>query len=175
MQLNMYQVTAPTFMHMLANLEVVLKKGEAHALAKKIDPSVLLNARLAPDMFSLIRQVQIASDQSKGCMSRLAGTEPPKFEDNEQSFTELYARIEKTIAHVKSFKPEQVNGSEAKKIEIKQRDGSSRHFHGLNYVLDSVFPNFFFHVTTAYDILRHNGVELGKTNFLGDVEHVKRS
>ena len=174
MQLNMYQVTAPTFMHMLTNLEAVLKKGEAHALAKKIDPSVLLSARLSPDMFSLVRQVQIASDQAKGCLSRLAGTEPPKFEDNEQSFAELYARIQKTIAHLKSFKPEQLDGSDGKKIELKQRDGSSRHFQGLNYVLDSVFPNFFFHVTTAYDILRHNGVELGKMDFLGDHEHVKR-
>ncbi|HSC47848.1 MAG TPA: DUF1993 domain-containing protein [Gammaproteobacteria bacterium] len=174
MQLTMYQATAPTFMHMLANLEAVLKKGEAHALAKKIEPSVLLNARLAPDMFSLVRQVQIASDQVKGCMSRLAGTEPPRFEDNEQSFAELYARIQKTIAHIKSFKPEQIDGTDGKKIELKQRDGSSRHFQGVSYVFDAVFPNFFFHVTTAYDILRHNGVELSKTDFLGANEHVKR-
>jgi hypothetical protein len=174
MNISMYQASAPRFANILGNLAVILDKAQAHAEAKKIDPAVLMGCRLFPDMFPLVRQVQIASDQVKGCVSRLAGTEPPKFEDNEQSFTELYARIQKTIAHLKSFKPEQLNGSDSKKIELKQRDGSSRHFQGLNYVLDAVYPNFYFHVTTAYDILRHSGVELGKVDFLGDNEHVKR-
>ena len=173
MQINMYQATSPTFINMLSNLEAVLKKGEAHALAKKIDPAVLINGRLAPDMFPLVRQVQIASDQAKGCMSRLAGAEPPKFEDNEKTFAELYVRIQKTIAHVKSFKPEQINGSDQKAIELKQRD-TVRHFHGLGYVFDYVYPNFYFHVTTAYDILRHNGVEIGKSDFMGKAEAVAR-
>ena len=173
MQINMYQATAPTFINMLSNLEAVLRKGEAHALAKKIDPAVLINGRLAPDMFPLTRQVQIASDQAKGCMSRLAGAEPPKFEDDEKTFAELYARIQKTIAHVKGFKPDQINGSDQKAIELKTRD-TVRHFHGLGYVLDYVYPNFYFHVTTAYDILRHNGVEIGKLDFMGKAEAVAR-
>jgi hypothetical protein len=173
MQLSMYQASVPSFVNLLTNLKAVLKKGEAHATAKKIDPAVFINARLSPDMFALVRQVQIASDQAKGCVSRLAGAEPPKFEDNEQSFADLYARIDKTIAHLQSFKPAQIDGSEARAVELKQRD-NVRHFKGLGYLFDYVYPNFYFHVTTAYDILRHHGVEIGKGDFMGNPETVKR-
>ena len=173
MQISMYQASVPCFVNVLTNLKAVLKKGEAHATAKKIDPSVFINARLYPDMFTLARQVQIASDQAKGCVSRLAGVEPPKYEDNEQSFAELYARIDKTIAHLQSFKPAQIDGSETRKIELKQRD-TVRHFMGLGYLLDYAYLHFFFHATTAYDILRHNGVEIGKGDFMGNPEGVKR-
>lgn len=174
MQLSMYQASAPGFIHILTQLKTVLKKAEEHAVAHKIDPLVLTGARLYPDMFPLTRQVQIATDQVKGCMSRLAGAEPPKFEDNEQSFADLYARLDKTIAHIKSFKPADIDGSAAKQIELKQANGNVRRFTGTNYLFDSVYPNFFFHVTTTYGILRHNGVPLGKLDFLGDVEHVTR-
>ena len=173
MSLSMYQATVPGFIQILTQLKSVLKKAEEHAAAHKIDPAVLTGARLYPDMFPLTRQVQIATDQVKGCLSRLAGQQPPSFEDNEQTFAELYARIDKTIAHLQSFKPEQIDGSEDRKIEVKLRT-ATRNYTGLNYVFDSVYPNFFFHVTTAYDILRHNGVPIGKTDFLGDTEHVKR-
>ena len=173
MSLSMYQATAPGFIQILTQLKSVLKKAEEHAAAHKIEPAVLTGARLYPDMFPLTRQVQIATDQVKGCLSRLAGQQPPSFEDNEQTFADLYARIDKTIAPLQSFKPEQIDGSEGRKIEVKLRT-ATRNYTGLNYVFDSVYPNFFFHVTTAYDILRHNGVPIRKTDFLGDTEHVKR-
>jgi uncharacterized protein len=174
MQISMYQASVPGFVHILGNLNNILKKGEAYAVARKIEPGVLLNARLAPDMFPLVRQVQIATDQVKGCVSRLAGLDPPVYEDTEQSFAELYARVEKTIAHLQGFKPAQIDGSEQRKIELKNRTGV-RTFQGLNFLFDSVYPNFYFHVTTAYAILRHNGVEIGKTDFLGANENVRRS
>jgi uncharacterized protein len=174
MQFSMYQATAPGFVHILTQFKLILKKGEDYAAARKIDPLVLTGARLYPDMLPLTRQVQIATDQVKFCMSRLAGTEAPKFEDNEQSFAELQARLDKTIAHIQSFKPAQIDGSESRDIEIKPAQGNPRKYKGMNYLFDSVYPNFFFHVTTAYDILRHNGVEVGKMDFLGDHEHVKR-
>lgn len=166
MSLSMYQASVPVFVRMLANLSAILKKGEAHAQAKKIEPSVIINARLYPDMFPLVRQVQIATDQVKGCASRLAGQEPPSYPDTEQTFAELYARLDKTIAHLKSFKPTQIDGSEERPIELKQRTGII-HTKGREYLLERVIPNFFFHVTTAYNILRHNGVEIGKGDFLG--------
>ncbi|HKT30913.1 MAG TPA: DUF1993 domain-containing protein [Gammaproteobacteria bacterium] len=166
MSLSMYQASVPVFIRMLTNLSAILKKGEAHAQARKIDPAVLVNARLYPDMFPLTRQIQIASDQVKGCASRLAGQEPPSYPDTEQTFAELYARIDKTITHLKSFKPAQIDGSEERPIELKQRDRTI-HTKGREYLLERVYPNFFFHVTTAYAILRHNGVEIGKGDFLG--------
>ncbi len=174
MQFSMYQATAPGFVHILTSLKTVLKKGEDFATARKVDPLVLTGARLYPDMLPLTRQVQIATDQVKFCMSRLAGTEAPKFEDNEQSFADLYARIDKTIVHIQSFKPAQIDGSETRAIEIKPPNGNVRKYQGMNYLFDSVYPNFFFHVVTTYDILRHNGVEVGKLDFLGDHENVKR-
>ena len=166
MSLSMYQASVPVFIRMLTNLSAVLKKGEAHAQGKKIDPAVFTGARLAPDMFPLVRQVQIATDQVKGCGARLAGMEVPKYEDNEQSFADLYARIDKTIAFLKSVKPEQINGSEDRNVQLPVRDKTIT-IKGQDYLFERVYPNFFFHVTTAYAILRHNGVDIGKGDFLG--------
>ena len=174
MQFSMYQATAPGFVHILTQLKLILKKGEDFATARKIDPLVLTGARLYPDMLPLNRQIHIATDQVKFCMARLSGTEAPKFEDKETTFEELQARIDKTIAFIQSFKPAQIDGSENKTIDIKPAQGNPRKYQGMNYLFDSVYPNFFFHVTTTYDILRHNGVEIGKMDFLGDHEHVKR-
>ncbi|MGA9852045.1 MAG: DUF1993 domain-containing protein [Gammaproteobacteria bacterium] len=166
MSLSMYQASVPVFIRMLTNLSAILKKAEAHAETKKIDPAVFASARLAPDMFPLVRQIQIATDTVKGCAARLAGVEPPKYEDNEQTFAELYARLDKTIAYLKSVKPAQIDGSEERRIELKVRDKTLT-LKGQDYLFERVYPNFFFHVTTAYAILRHNGVEIGKGDFLG--------
>lgn len=166
MSLSMYQASVPVFIRALTNLSAILKKGEAYAQAKKIEPAVLVNARLFPDMFSLVRQVQIASDTVKGCAARLAGQEPPSFADTEQTFAELHARLDKTIAFLKTLKPAQIDGSEERAIELKMRD-RTLHTKGREYLLERALPNLFFHVTTAYDILRHNGVEIGKRDYLG--------
>lgn len=166
MTISMYQASVPVFNRMLNNLAAVLEKGAAHAAAKKIDPAVLVNSRLYPDMFPLSKQIQIAADTAKGCVARLAGQEPPKYEDNEAAFAELVARINKTVAYVNTFKPGQIDGSEGKTITLQMRSGPLT-FLGMPYLLDFVYPNFYFHVTTAYDILRHSGVEVGKQDFLG--------
>jgi hypothetical protein len=162
----MFTASVPVLVRGLNNLAAVLEKGAAHAQARKIDPAVLINSRLFPDMLPLAKQVQIASDNAKGCAARLAGVEPPKYEDNEASFAELAARIEKTVAYLNVFKPEQIDGSEARPIVLKLRDRSLEYV-GVSYLLGYVLPNFFFHVTTAYNILRHNGVEIGKQDYLG--------
>jgi hypothetical protein len=162
----MYQASVPTFILMLNNLSAILDKAAAHAAVKKIDPAVLINSRLYPDMFPLSRQVQIATDNAKGSVARLAGLEPPKYEDNEATFSELIARIRKTTDYLATFKPEQIDGSEDKTITLKFRD-SSRTFVGMPYLLNYVLPNIYFHIATAYGILRHNGVEIGKQDFLG--------
>ena len=166
MSLSMYQASVPVFIRALTNLSAILKKGEAYAQAKKIEPTVLVNARLFPDMFALVRQVQIASDTAKGCAARLAGQEPPSFADTEQTFAELHARLDKTVAFLKTLKPAQIDGSEERAIELKMRDRTV-HTKGREYLLERALPNLFFHVTTAYDILRHNGVEVGKRDYLG--------
>jgi hypothetical protein len=166
MTISMYQASAPVLERMLRNLAAVLEKGAAHAAGKKIDPAVFVTARLYPDMFALAKQVQIAADMAKGCMARLAGQEPPKYEDNEATIPELVVRINKTVDYIKTFKPAQIDGSEEKQIVIPMRSGPLE-FKGLPYLLNWVHPNFYFHVTTAYDILRHNGVEVGKMDFLG--------
>ncbi|MEX2164570.1 MAG: DUF1993 domain-containing protein [Sulfuricaulis sp.] len=163
---SMYHASIPAFIRMMGNLAEVLKKGATHATSRKIDPTVLINSRLFPDMLPLARQVQIASDTAKGCAARLAGQEPPKFEDNESTFPELLARTDKTVAFLKTFKPGQIDGTEDKTIHLKI-GGESLTFKGMPYLLNFVLPNFYFHVTTAYDILRHNGVELGKKDYLG--------
>jgi uncharacterized protein len=151
---------------MLNNLAAILDKGAAHAEAKKIDPSVLINARLYPDMLPLARQVQIAGDSAKGAAARLAGLEPPKYEDTETSFSDLKGRIQKTISYLNTFKPEQIDGSEDRTVTLQVR-GNPVTVQGMPYLLNQATPNFYFHVTTAYDILRHSGVELGKADFLG--------
>jgi hypothetical protein len=168
MAIPMYLASIPPILRALTNLRTILEKAEAHAEARKIDPSVLVNARLYPDMFPLSRQVQIATDNAKGAASRLAGTTPPNYEDNESTFPELVARIDKTIALLKTFKPEQIDGSEEKTITLPMHDRTLT-FKGLPYLLDYVIPNIYFHVTTAYAILRHNGVEIGKKDFLGEI------
>ena len=165
---SMYVASVPPIIRSLTNLRAILEKAAAYAEAKKIDPSVLINARLYPDMFPLSRQVQIASDVAKGAVSRLAGLEPPKYEDNESTFPELLARLDKTIELLESCKPEQVDGSEDKTIVLPMHDKTVI-FTGSSYLHDFVLPNVYFHVTTVYAILRHNGVEIGKKDFLGNI------
>ncbi len=164
--LSMYDAAIPPLKRTLSNLSAILKKGEDYADAKKVEHAVLLNARLFPDMYPLTRQVQIATDMSKGAAARLAGVEIPKYEDNETSFAELQDRIAKTIAFIETIKPAQLEGAETRDITIAVRKIELK-FTGLAYLLKWVLPNVYFHVTTAYNILRHNGVELGKTDFLG--------
>jgi hypothetical protein len=166
MQISMYSTSVPVLARALRNLSAVLRKGEAHAAARNIDPSVLLGYRLAPDMFPLTRQVQIASDTAKGCVARLAGVEVPSYPDDETTFAQLQARIERTIAFVEGFQPAQIDGSEDKPVTLKMRSGDVN-FNGLQYLLGFVLPNVFFHCTAAYAILRHCGVEVGKKDFLG--------
>jgi hypothetical protein len=163
---TMYEITIPPLVLALKNLSHILKVGKRNADARNIDHSVYLNGRLAPDMYPLIRQVQIASDMSKGAGARLAGLEVPKYEDNETSFAELLARLDKTIAFLQSIKPEQFEGAETRDIELMVRD-SKREFVGLDYFIRWALPNVYFHVTTTYSILRHFGVELGKRDYLG--------
>jgi len=168
MSLSMYQASIPVFISKLNNLSAILKKAEAHALAKKIDPEVFINARLAPDMFPLSRQIQIATDGVKGCAARLAGVEVPSFPDTEKTFAELQARIAKTIEFLKSFTAKQIDGSEDRKVTLKLR-GQETSFLGQPYLLNFVLPNLYFHISMAYAILRHNGVDIGKMDFLSDL------
>ena len=166
MQISMYEALVPTANRMLRNLCVILDKGAAFAEAKKVDPTVLLNGRLAPDMFALTRQVQIACDMVKGAAARLSGNEIPKYDDNEASFADLKARIAKTLAFVNSIDAAKFANSEDRDILLQMRTGELR-FKGLGYLRDFVLPNMYFHITTTYAILRHNGVELGKPDFIG--------
>ena len=169
MTISMYQASVPAMIKTLSNLRNLLEKALTHAEIKKIDPSVLVNARLYPDMFPLSRQVQIATDMAKGAASRLAGQEVPSYEDNEATFPELIARLDKTIALLVTFKPGDIDGSEDRTITLPMRDRTLT-FKGLPYLIDYVLPNVYFHTTTAFAILRHNGVEIGKKDFLGKVD-----
>jgi hypothetical protein len=157
----------PRLANTLKNLSAILDKAQAHAEARKIDPVVLTNSRLYPDMLPMKRQVQIACDSAKGAVARLAGAEPPKHEDVEETFAELKARIAKTLDFIQTFKPAQIDGSEDKTIHLKlgQREVD---FKGMQYLLGHALPNFYFHVVTAYDILRHDGVEIGKRDYLAN-------
>lgn len=166
MNVEMYQLTAPVFIHNLKNLSAILKKAAGSARDRGIDPEVLLHARLAPDMFPLVRQVQIVTDNAKGCCARLTGTEAPVFEDGDDDFARLQQRIKDTIRFIKGLKKQEFAGSEDRDIEMKLPIGTLS-FTGEDYVKGWVFPNFYFHCTTAYNILRHNGVDLGKADFLG--------
>lgn len=166
MSLSMYQASVPVFVQALTALDKILDKAMAHAAARKIDPQALLTARLFPDMFPLARQVMVAADFAKNTAGRLAGVELPKYADDEKSFEELKARIAKALAFVNEFKPAQIDGSEAREITIPI-GGNPRTFKGQEYLLGFALPNFYFHLTTAYAILRHNGVEIGKRDFLG--------
>lgn len=166
MSLSAYQASVPVFTRGLTNLRALLQKAHDHALTKHFEPSILLSSRLYPDMHPLMRQVQIASDAAKFCISRLAGVEPPKDEDTETTFDELYARLDKTLAFLQGFDEKQLEGSEARTVTLTVPSGKHE-FVGQVYLLHFALPNFFFHLTTAYAILRHNGVELGKFDYLG--------
>ena len=166
MKLSMHQAGSARFAAMLRNLSAILDKAEAHAAARKIDPAALTAFRLYPDMFPLTRQVQIACDTAKGAVARLAGVEIPKHEDTEQSFAELKARIAKTVDFIESVPAAKLDGADQREVTIRQR-GQDVKMSGLQYLLAVATPNFYFHVATAYNILRHNGVELGKKDFLG--------
>ncbi len=166
MTISMYQASVPVCIRMLNNLAGILEKAAAHAEAKKIDPSVLINDRLFPDMLPMGRQILIASDTAKGGAARLAGLEPPKYEDNEKTFPELIERLRKTVNYLKTFKPEQIDGSEKRSITLKVRDDTLT-LEGLPYLLNRVLPNLYFHISIAHAILRHNGVDIGKKDYLG--------
>jgi hypothetical protein len=166
MPISLYQVSVPVMTHFLGALRAVLVKAETQAATMKVEPAVLLQARLYPNMFPLVRQVQITTDTAKGAAARLAGLEVPSFPDTETTFPEVLARIDRTLAFLATVKPAQVDGQEERTIELKL-GGQVRTFKGLPYLLEFVLPNFYFHATTAYAILRHNGIELGKSDFLG--------
>jgi len=168
MPLSMYQASVPAYTQMLKSLSAVLKKGESHCEAKKIDPSVFVTARLYPDMAPLSRQIQIATDQVKGGLARLAGSEPPSWPDTETTFADLQARIQKALDYAAGIKPEQVDGSENKDVKLKVGPNEMT-FKGQQFLINFSLPNFYFHVVTAYDILRHNGVEIGKRDFMGGI------
>lgn len=168
MTISMYQASVPVFVRSLGNLSAILDKAAAHAEANKVDPAVLLATRLYPDMFPLSRQIQIATDMAKGAAARLAGVERPVHEDNETTFAEMQARIEKTLEFIRSIEPEQIDGSEERTITLTLR-GNDVQFAGQPYLLHFVLPNLFFHTTTAYAILRHCGVALGKPDFIGGI------
>lgn len=163
----MHSASVPVLTQMLSALSDVLKKAEAHATEKNIDPEAYLGARLFPDMFPLARQVQIASDFAKGIVSRLAGAEVPSWPDSEASFAGLQALIAKTLEHVGAFGPEQFAQAEAREIVLRPGTPKEKKLSGSAYLLHYGLPQFFFHVTTAYDILRHNGVEIGKRDYMG--------
>lgn len=169
MTISMFQASVPVLLHGLSNVSAILAKGATFAAAKKIDESVLVNARLAPDMFPLSKQIQIISDITKGGMARLAGVEVPSFPDTETSFADLQARIEKTVTFLKTLTTSQIDGTEAKDIALKV-GGNEMKFKGQPYLLQFVMPNFYFHSATAYAILRHNGVDVGKMDFLGNIQ-----
>ena len=168
MTISMYQASVPVIQKSLASLKGVLAKAAAHADARKIEESVFLGSRLYPDMFPLSRQVQIVADLGKGPVARLAGVELPKYEDIETTFAELTARIDKTLAFVGSFKPTQIDGQEDRDINLTIA-GNPVTFKGQPYLLHFALPNLYFHMSMAYAILRHNGVEVGKRDFVGGV------
>jgi uncharacterized protein len=166
MSLSIYDVSITMFNRQLGNLSAILRNAEQHAEVRKIDPTVLIMARLAPDMFPLARQIQAASDTAKGCGARLAGVDVPSYVDTETTFPELQARIAKTVAFLQSLNRGPIDGSAERSVTLKLR-GREVNFTGKSYLLNFAVPNFFFHVVTAYDILRHNGVEIGKMDYLG--------
>lgn len=172
MSQQMYKSSAAVFTHNLKNLATVLKAAARDAKTRGIEPSVLLNSRLAPDMFPLIKQVQIVADNAKGCCARLAGVDVPVFEDNEANFADLDKRIKQTLAFIRSLKAAQFVGSESREVVMKMPIGTLA-FNGMDYLNGWALPNFYFHYSAAYNILRHNGVSLGKRDFLGVVPGVK--
>lgn len=166
MTLSMYSASVPVFKQILNSLLAILDKAETHADQKKIDPQALLQFRLYPDMLPFTRQIQIACDFAKGCSARLGGMDVPAFEDNERSFAELKARITRTLAFIDTVPQEEIAGSAARAITTGSGE-KTKHFTGQTYLLHYALPHFFFHATTAYDILRHNGLDIGKKDFIG--------
>jgi len=166
MTISMYQASAPRLINSMRNLSAILDKTQAYIDTKKIDPAALLQFRLFPDMLNLTRQIQIASDTAKGVIARLAGVDIPTYEDNETSVAELQARIAKTIAFIEGFTPAQIDGTEDKAIVTKRGDKET-HYTGMQFLLGHAIPNVYFHVSIAFAILRHNGVEIGKRDYLG--------
>ena len=167
MTISMYQASVPRFVNILGNLSGILDKAHAFAEARKVDDTVLTSYRLYPDMLPMTKQVQIACDAAKGVVARLAGVEIPVHEDNEKTFADLKARVARTIAFIQTVTPAQIDGTEEKEIVIKRGEKEAR-YTGMQYLLGHAVPNFYFHIATAYAILRHNGVELGKRDFLGN-------
>lgn len=167
MTISMYQVSIPRFVHMLNNLAAILDRAQAYAEAKKIDAATLPSARLYPDMLPLTSQVRIACDTAKRAAAMLAGVDNPAYEDNETTLPELKARVERTIGFLNTIRAAQVDGTENREIVVKV-GGKDTPFMGMQFLLARAIPNFYFHVTTAYDILRHNGLDVGKKDFLGN-------
>jgi hypothetical protein len=168
MTITLYAASVPVFKQMLGSLGDILHKTEMHRADKNIEASALLQARLFPDMFALTRQVQIACDFARGITSRLAGVEVPKYEDNEQTFAELQELLGKTLAYLDSFSPEQINGQEEREIITRPGTPKERRFNGQDYLLSYGIPQFFFHVSTSYAILRHSGIAVGKRDYMGN-------
>lgn len=168
MTLSVHTITVPVFTRALTNLSAIIDKALVHCEAKKIDPAVLLGMRLYPDMFPLLRQVRIACDFAKGSCARLAGQEVPQWEDNEVTFADLKARIQRTIDFISTFTPAQLDAAPGRDVTVTMR-GENKTFESVHYLLTMALPNFWFHATTAYAILRHAGVELGKKDFIGPV------
>lgn len=166
MTLSMYQASVPHFTTMLTNLSAILKKAEDHCIEKKINEKILLSSRLFPDMFDCTRQIQIACDQVKNGLARIAGVEPPKYDDHETTFSEIQQRIANTINFLKALKPEQIDSGASKEIKFSIKEWNFE-FVGDQYLITWIIPNFYFHITTAYNILRHNGLNIGKTDYLG--------
>ncbi len=168
MSLSMYQASVPVFVQGLANLSAILDKAVDQAAERQIDPAALLDSRLAPDMFPLVGQVQLATDHAKGASARLAGIEVPKFADIETSFDELQQRLARVSEFVRGIDPDRIGGSEEREI-VLTIGGQPKAFNGRTYLVSFALPNFYFHLTTAYTILRHNGIAIGKRDFLGPI------
>jgi hypothetical protein len=167
MSISMFQASVPRLVNMLGNLSNIIDKAQAHVEAKKLDPTTLTNYRLFPDMLPMKSQVQIACDTAKGVVARLAGVEIPVYEDNEQTLSDLKARIAKTISFVQTMTPAQIDGTEDKEIVVKRGEKETR-YKGMQFLLGHALPNVYFHITTTYNILRHNGIEIGKRDYLGN-------
>ncbi|SDU10706.1 hypothetical protein SAMN05216296_1805 [Pseudomonas pohangensis] len=168
MAITLYAASVPVFKQMLGSLRDILHKTEVHRAENNIEASALLQARLFPDMFALTRQVQIACDFARGITSRLAGVEVPKYDDNEQTFADLHELLDKTLAYLDSFTPEQINGQEQREIITRPGTPKERRFNGQDYLLSYGIPQFFFHVSTSYAILRHSGIAVGKRDYMGN-------
>lgn len=167
MAISMYAASVPVFRQMLTGLSAILAKADAYAAAKKVDPAILLHSRLYPDMFHLLQQVQIATEFARGACARLAGIEVPKVDGDEASFADLQANINKTLSFLNSLSATQIDGSETREIVLRPGTPKEKKFTGQPYLLSYALPQFFFHVTTAYAILRHNGLEVGKKDYMG--------